>query len=181
MLKWQRPSIVHRKCKAWSELGEEIIKAEGEADYYWETEVANNEDQYEFVTYQDKPIPKPQKPQGTLKTYTYSRNKRVACNALQHANYQCEINSNHVTFIRKSNGTPYVEPHHLVPMAFQDDFDVSLDREQNIVTLCSNCHRKIHYGLDKEKVLRTLYKERKSALEDIGIEITVEELIQMYQ
>lgn len=83
---------------------------------------------------------------------------------MAHANYECEIDVSHPTFIRKKSDKKYTEPHHLIPMAFSDEFDVSLDVEENIVSLCSNCHNQIHYGKDADVLLRKLYEERKDEL-----------------
>lgn len=65
-------------------------------------------------------------------------------------------------------------------MAFSEEFDVSLDVEENIVSLCSNCHNQIHYGKDADVLLRKLYEERKDALASVGIKITLERLLEMY-
>lgn len=111
---------------------------------------------------------------------TYPRDRQTAINALAHANYECEIDTNHPTFIRKKSDKKYTEPHHLIPMAFSDEFDVSLDVEENIVSLCSNCHNQIHYGKDADVLLRKLYEERKNALASAGIIITLERLLEMY-
>ena len=83
-------------------------------------------------------------------------------------------------FIRKKSNKKYTEPHHLVPMAFSDEFEVSLDREENIVSLCSNCHNQIHYGIDADVLIKKLYNERKEALESVGIKITLEHLLSRY-
>ena len=57
-------------------------------------------------------------------------------------------------------------------MAFSEQFNVSLDVEENIVSLCSNCHNQIHYGADADKLIEKLYEERKDALASVGIIIT---------
>ena len=75
---------------------------------------------------------------------------------------------------------PYMEPHHLVPLAFSDSFDVSLDVEENVVSLCSTCHNCIHYGSDAAKLIEKLYKQRKDLLKQVGIEVTLDELLDMY-
>lgn len=111
---------------------------------------------------------------------SYSRNPVIARRALAIACYKCEINPEDPTFIRRNNGKPYTEPHHLVPMAFQNQFDVALDREENIVSLCSNCHNEIHYGQNAAKLIEALYSKRKNLLESIGVEITLDQLKQMY-
>lgn len=111
---------------------------------------------------------------------TYPRDRQVAINALCHAKYRCEYNDAHQTFLRRNSGKPYTEPHHLVPMAFSDDFDVSLDVEENIVSLCSNCHNHIHYGQGADELLRKLFAKRQEALRSVGIDITLEQLLKYY-
>ncbi|HDR7378766.1 TPA: HNH endonuclease [Bacillus toyonensis] len=39
------------------------------------------------------------------------------------------------------DGTPYLEVHHVVPLATGGE-----DSVENAVALCQNCHRKAHYG-----------------------------------
>lgn len=112
---------------------------------------------------------------------SYPRNKDTSLKALKRANYACEIDLSHPSFIRKSNGTKYTEPHHLVPMAEQGRFECSLDVQANIVSLCSNCHKRLHYGKDPELLLRQLYEERKEDLKAVGITISFEELLAMYK
>ena len=111
---------------------------------------------------------------------TYPRDRQTAINALAHAHYECEIGTDHPSFIRKNSNKKYTEPHHLIPMAFSDEFSVSLDVEENIVSLCSNCHNQIHYGRDAVDLLKQLYEERKDVLDSVGIKVTLERLLQMY-
>lgn len=66
--------------------------------------------------------------------------------------------------------------HYLIPMAFQDQFDV----EENIVSLCSNCHKEIHYGRDADTLIRILSSKRKAVLEKSGIVISMSDLLAMY-
>ena len=102
--------------------------------------------------YTGKPVPVPE-PQQIKGRIVYPRDRKKLVNALVHAGFVCELNPEHPTFKRKSSGKPYTEPHHLVPMSAQEHFKVSLDVEENIVSLCSNCHNHIHYGI---KVMQTL-------------------------
>jgi len=111
----------------------------------------------------------------------YKRDKQRSINALHRANYLCEYNAKHETFLRKSVNVNYTESHHLVPMAFQDLFNVTLDTETNIVSLCSNCHNQIHYGQGVELIVAELYEQRKDALKSEGIDITLQQLISMYK
>lgn len=114
-------------------------------------------------------------------THVYVRDPIVAANALCNADYKCEVCAEHETFIRKSNGKPYTEPHHLVPIKYQSRFGVSLDVENNIVSLCSNCHNRIHYGADADRLLELLYTQRKEELEKAGINLSIDELKNLYK
>ena len=98
-------------------------------------------------------------------------------NAMVIAGFKCEIDPNHATFISRRSGMPYVESHHFIPMEFHEDFDFSLDVEENIVCLCSNCHNEIHYGVKNAELVRALYIKRKDLLHDVGLDITEEELL----
>lgn len=96
------------------------------------------------------------------------------------ADFKCEISKDHKSFIRKSTNQNYTEPHHLIPMAYSDKFKVSLDVEANIVSLCSTCHNHIHYGVDAKDLLTALYYQRIKRLRAVGLDISLEELLQMY-
>ena len=130
--------------------------------------------------YRGVPKEKPE-PVLTKGHKTYPRDRGVAANALSHANFKCEIDSEHPTFIRRSSNKEYTESHHLVPMEYSARFEKSLDVEENIVSLCSNCHNEIHYGRDANELVEKLYFERKAALESVGIVVTIEELLEMYK
>lgn len=80
----------------------------------------------------------------------YLRNPTTSKNALIRANNSCEIDRTHTSFLRRDENTMYMEPHHLIPMSLTNYFGVNLDREQNIFSLCSNCHNQIHYGAKED-------------------------------
>lgn len=102
--------------------------------------------------------------------------KRI--HALMMSGYKCEINPTHNTFISRKTGRPYLETHHFIPLEFQDDFKYSLDVEENIVCLCSNCHNEIHYGKDNAKLVSLLYEKRKELLRDVCLNVTEADLLQ---
>lgn len=133
--------------------------------------------------YEDYPAIKKEKRFPIIKNgqRIYNRDKKAALNALKRAHYSCEINPAHPTFIRKNSNKNYTEPHHLIPLSYSDNFHFSLDVEQNIVSLCSTCHDQIHYGEGAALLLEKLYKERKEYLKEAGIEITLNDLLDMYQ
>lgn len=108
-------------------------------------------------------------------------------NALIKANFCCEIDKNHPTFIRRNSDKNYTETHHLIPLEFSAEFENTLDTEENIVSLCSNCHNQIHYGRGAEVLIKKLYEDRKEALKAAGIsttkkgiDVTLEQLLHMY-
>lgn len=111
----------------------------------------------------------------------YYRNPAISKQALKLANYSCECDSKHETFIKKSTKKNYTEPHHLIPMSAQKEFEYSLDVLPNIVSLCSNCHNKLHYGLDIQETITQLYYARKEKLEEYGIGISLEKLLSYYR
>lgn len=78
--------------------------------------------------------------------YTYTRNPDVVAEALYRSNGICEGCSEKAPFNRKSNGTPYLEVHHVRPLSEQDVTEENLDVLSNVLALCPNCHRKIHFG-----------------------------------
>lgn len=110
----------------------------------------------------------------------YTRKIVNAAQALVNANYLCEYNKNHTSFVRKSNGKNYTEAHHLIPLCFQSDFKYTLDVPANIISLCSNCHNMLHYGSDIKDVLWKLYSERIELLKEYKIDCTFEKLCEYY-
>ena len=116
-----------------------------------------------------------------VQSVRYYRSRTVSKNALSKAEFLCEVDPSHRVFVRKNSNINYTEPHHLVPLFASVNFPgVDLDREQNVVSLCSECHNWLHYGADVDQILKPLYDQRKELLEAIGITITYEELKKFY-
>lgn len=112
----------------------------------------------------------------------YQRDPSIAQKALRLSGYVCEADHNHITFISVT-GKPFVECHHLIPVSLQQRFPLaSLDVEENIVTLCPNCHRHVHLGVgeSKREILDKLWNARKEGLARRGIEISYEEFLGIY-
>lgn len=61
------------------------------------------------------------------------------------ANGVCEGCGSPAPFQRR-NGAPYLEAHHLHKLS-----DNGLDSPCNIIALCPNCHRRVHYGCDGDE------------------------------
>ena len=113
--------------------------------------------------------------------YIYPRKQYESKNALKRAQYLCEVDKMHFVFKRRNSPTNYTEPHHLIPLSAHRDFPgIDLDREQNIVSLCSNCHNMLHYGASYKEVLHELYVQRRELLKQIGIVVSFEQLVSYY-
>lgn len=78
------------------------------------------------------------------------RNSELKKIAFQRENYTCELCGTTSTFENK-NGDEYFEGHHLIMynLSSQIKYKYSLDTSDNIICLCPNCHRKIHYADEK--------------------------------
>lgn len=71
----------------------------------------------------------------------FDRNPDVVAEVLFRANGVCEGCCAPAPFKRKSNGSPYLEVHHVMRLA-----DGGKDTVENAIALCPNCHRKSHFG-----------------------------------
>lgn len=130
--------------------------------------------------YADLPLPKPEYIETPF-GYTYKRNEYKKLQAIADADYCCEVDPEHISFLRKDGKHMYTEAHHLIPMAYQDDYENSLDTTANIVSLCSNCHKWIHYGKGSDQLLKTLLGKRQERLRNAGLIISLHELQRLYQ
>lgn len=134
------------------------------------------------VNIKDKPKKKPGKNKKNSRE-SYNRDATTSKNSIVYANYCCEFNESHKNFTSHVTKQNYVEAHHLIPMKHQDDFDVSIDVEANIVSLCVACHKKLHHAIfeEKKKILRDLFEDRKNRLENCGINISCKKLYGYYK
>lgn len=103
----------------------------------------------------------------------WPRSAQTAKQALEATDYKCEFDNKHESFISPITNKQYMEAHHLVPMANQNSFLISLDNIRNVISLCPNCHKKIHLGtqFDKQKMLIKLYKNRYDFLSQLKIKL----------
>lgn len=126
-----------------------------------------------------KKIPDKQNKNGSV----WERDPSVSKEALKNAGYTCEIDNMHFTFKSNVTGENFVEAHHLIPMNQQENFKYSLDVRGNIVSLCPVCHKLLHFGQfnDKVNMLKLLYQGRKSILTKYGINITEQQLLDIYK
>lgn len=74
-------------------------------------------------------------------TQVFDRNPDVVAEVLSHAAGVCQQCDRPAPFQRRTDGSPYLEVHHRVPLA-----DGGEDTIENAIALCPNCHRQQHYG-----------------------------------
>ena len=79
--------------------------------------------------------------QVLIQATNYLRSADVIAEVLERANGYCEHCMQPAPFNRKSDGSPYLEVHHKIQLAFGGE-----DTVENAIALCPNCHRKRHYG-----------------------------------
>lgn len=123
-----------------------------------------------------------QNPDGNSTTsHRPPTNPALGKEAIKDNSYCCSINAGHNTFL-KPDGTRYMEVHHLIPLNQQKNFQYKLDTKANIVPLCPNCHRMLHYGClkDIKETLKDLYDKRTAALKQSGLDVSFKDLISYY-
>lgn len=111
-----------------------------------------------------------------------SQNMKETCKIA--SGFVCEYGGTaHNSFSARSNSKNYVEAHHLIPFSERQSFEVSIDVLPNLVSLCPNCHRKIHLAVDQERkeFISTLFERRKEGLKSVGIEIDINKLFGIYR
>ena len=123
----------------------------------------------------------------------YKTDPKLRNTALVKSAHTCELGKAkgeyHKTFTARRTDHDYMEVHHLVPIHAQEheklikeDKLISLDQISNLVVLCPNCHRRIHYG-SSEAVSRDvsiLYSLRQNDLLDQSITINEDDLFELY-
>lgn len=85
-------------------------------------------------------------------TVQYSRDTQVKDWILSQAKGVCECCSKPAPF-KGTDGAMYLEVHHVRQLAEEGS-----DTIDNTVALCPNCHRELHYGVDREKLVDRLYQ-----------------------
>jgi len=74
-------------------------------------------------------------------TDVFVRNADVVAEVLHRAKGTCEHCEKPAPFLRRKDGAPYLEVHHLKPLSEGGE-----DTVANAVALCPNCHRQKHHG-----------------------------------
>jgi 5-methylcytosine-specific restriction protein A len=107
--------------------------------------------------------------------------------ALKKANYSCQNDKSHQSFISSKTGHIYMEAHHLIPVCCQNEiwekYGVNIDCTENLISLCPTCHRAIHYGTSETqiKIITRLYAQCKIKFKKIGLDIEIEDILKLYK
>lgn len=112
---------------------------------------------------------------------TWKRSNILRTQAIAFADYKCELDKDHTSFISEHTHRPYMEGHHAIPMSNQGVFKNSLDVYANIVCLCPLCHRKIHFGIkeDRKVMAQRIYDNRAERLANSGINIDERDFLEV--
>jgi 5-methylcytosine-specific restriction endonuclease McrA len=86
-------------------------------------------------------------------SYGYYRDPDVSSYAKKRANSICECCNTEAPFT-KDDGTPFLETHHLIPLS-----EGGKDSIDNVCAVCPNCHRRLHFGLDKDTLTMKMIKK----------------------
>lgn len=104
-----------------------------------------------------KKLSKPDGIKEPEKTYSnvtnYARDPKVKAWVLKEADGRCECCEADAPFIT-AEGEPFIEIHHLRRLS-----DGGSDTVSNAAALCPNCHREIHYGINKSTLISAMYKK----------------------
>jgi 5-methylcytosine-specific restriction protein A len=122
------------------------------------------------------------KPSVIINERIGAKRDRIIVNQVMRAEgYMCEIDREHKTFIASYSAKPYMEAHHLIPLNKQNSVRKSLDVYANLVVLCPNCHRLLHYATldEKKNTLLRLFDEREDRLFDSGIKMHRKEFFEL--
>ena len=100
----------------------------------------------------------------TTSSVRWKRSGIIKKQVIEMADYLCEMDREHTTYISEVTKHPYMEGHHVIPMFLQERFNTSLDIYANVVCLCPACYRLLHYGIKSEKqnlLSKSMWKEEK--------------------
>lgn len=109
----------------------------------------------------------------------YTRDRKIALKRMKLAGFSCEYDASHALFISRFSKRPYVEAHHLVPMALQKSFSRPLDTVNNVFCLCPYCHKAVHHSEERlaRKIISTL-ADKRAVLDDYSLSLP--ELFNLY-
>jgi len=117
-----------------------------------EAEFESNVDE-ELDVKDAKPPEGNKNPEKNIKEVVYiKRDPKVKAHLIKISNGICE-NCGEKAF-KKVSSKPYLEIHHLIRLS-----DNGPDTIDNAVAVCANCHRQLHYGINRDELIKNLYSK----------------------
>lgn len=106
----------------------------------------------------------------------------VISETLSAQDYRCEIDQNHETF-QTAEGHQYAEAVPLIPFEEGVGYGKGVMESANLLCLCPNCAARLRKGTveDREEMIINLHRSHKKALEEVGIKISLGEILKMYK
>ena len=121
---------------------------------------------------------------------TFQRSLQLAEYVRELNHRACAVGKASCAVFNARDGRPYVEVHHVVPMAMQGRSTINLDRSTNMVPVCPRCHACLHRGQRDQAadVLNSLFQWFESiytvpfqqANDDLAFDTTLDGLLEMY-
>ncbi|MCW9025876.1 MAG: HNH endonuclease [Thiovulaceae bacterium] len=169
------PYIGEMDSEEWNKLDKEY-KQQKKYDFDYSLDEEDGEYQKAIAS------PKTQEKGKTIEVTTHKRDAALAARSIKNSGYKCQYDESHKSFISAVTGEQYMEVHHLIPISRTPEFEHSLDVEANLIVLCPNCHRTIHYGSEniKLELLNHFFNDRKEELEQSGIPVDIGNLKRFY-
>jgi 5-methylcytosine-specific restriction enzyme A len=167
---------VYRELKGF--VGSEILEIQGKLDEDTFQKELQKGKRQELA---DGAVQKKDKRNSTTSS-SWARKVNRSFMALDNAEFKCENDNSHFTFISDKTKHQFVEAHHLIPMEFQGDFNVSIYVPENIISLCPNCHRAFHSAEKdlKATLIDKFYNARENLLLRRSISIDKAKLFEYY-
>ena len=99
---------------------------------------------------------------------------KLKATRIEMSKHKCEVDKKHKSFTDSTGKHQYLECHHIIPISAQKDFpNIELDSMFNIIALCPNCHKKVHYAMKKERyeIFIKMYKTREKEMIEKGFDL----------
>jgi hypothetical protein len=80
----------------------------------------------------------------------FQRSLQLAESVRVDNDFRCAVSQMSCSSFVARDGRPYVEVHHIIPMAQQAGSAINLDRTANMAPLCPGCHTCLHQGAEAD-------------------------------
>jgi len=120
---------------------------------YTDEELASKSDELKKQIGSKTPIGQVKPAKYSSKSEGFARDAAVVAYVLEQSGGLCECCRNKAPFF-KENSEPFLEVHHVKHLSNDGS-----DKVTNAVAICPNCHRELHYGIDKKSLVDLLFSQ----------------------